>query len=257
MKLEKYHGLGNSFLITEFKEETNYTSLSNKLCNDKLSIGADGLIVYKKEPLEIFIYNKDGSEALMCGNGLRCFVHYCYLNGLLSNKRKKIEIRTKSGIYLVDIVSTIPFQSKIEFKRGLIRKENIGLFNEMYDSYYVKVGVKHNVIFVEEDNEHKVEKLKDNLLKYGGFCEDTNIDIVTKINQNTIKVLTYERGVGFTSSCGTGCVASSLVSNYLFNCSSEIYVLNEFGKLIVTIEGSKVFIEGPSEKICSIEVIND
>ena len=257
MKLEKYHGLGNSFLIAKYKDNINYSSLSNRLCDSKLSIGADGLIVYKKEPLEIFIYNKDGSEALMCGNGLRCFIHYCYLNGLLINKRKNIEVRTKSGIYLVDIISTIPFQSKVEFKRSLIRKESIGLFDEMYNSYYVKVGVKHNVIVVEEDSEEKIEKLKDNLLKYGVFCEETNIDIVTKINKNTIKVLTYERGVGFTSSCGTGGVAASLVSNYLFNCSSEIYVLNEYGKLVVNIEGSKVFMEGPSERICSIEVIND
>lgn len=257
MKLEKYHGLGNNFLITKYKEDINYSSLSSKLCNDKLSIGADGLIVYKKDPLEIFIYNKDGSEALMCGNGLRCFIHYCFINGLLKSKRNKIEVRTKSGIYLVDIVSTIPFQSKIEFKRGLIRKELIGLFNEMYESYYVKVGVKHNVIFVEEKNEKQIEKLKENLLKYSTFYEETNIDIVTKINENTIKVLTYERGVGFTSSCGTGAVAASLVSNYLYECSSDLFVINEYGKLRISIEGNKVYMEGPSERVCSLEVIND
>ena len=107
----------------------------------------------KKDPLEIFIYNKDGSEALMCGNGLRCFLHYSFFNGLLQNKRKNIEVITKSGIYKSDIISTIPFQSKVEFKRSLIRKEVIGLFNEMYDSYYVKVGVKHNVIVIDEKNE--------------------------------------------------------------------------------------------------------
>ena len=257
MKLEKYHGLGNNFLITKYKENINYALLSVKLCNSNLSIGADGLIVYKKDPLEIFIYNKDGSEALMCGNGLRCFLHYSLFNGLLQNKRKNIEVITKSGIYKSDIISTIPFQSKVEFKRSLIRKEVIGLFNEMYESYYVKVGVKHNVIVIDEKNEKQVEILKENLLKYGTFCEETNIDIVTKINKNTIKVLTYERGVGFTSSCGTGGVASALVSNYLYDCSSELYVINEYGKLKVTIEGSKVYMEGPSERICSLEVIND
>ena len=78
-----------------------------------------------------------------------------------------------------------------------------------------------------------------------------------KVNENTIKVSTYERGVGITSSCGTGSVASALVSNYLFDCSSDIYVINEYGKLHITIVGDKVFMEGPSEKIGVMEVIND
>lgn len=257
MRLEKYHGLGNNFLILKYSPNVDYKEVSSKYCNSRLSIGGDGLIVYKTDPLEIYIFNKDGSEALMCGNGLRCFIHYCFLHGLLKEKRKGIEIKTKSGIYKVDIVSIIPFISKIEFKRGLIRKETIGLFNNLYDSYYVKVGVRHNVIFIDDNNVEEVNLLKENLLKYGGFWEETNINIVEKINDNTIKVLTYERGVGFTSSCGTGAVASSLVSNYLYDCDNDIYVINEFGKLHITIEGSKVYVEGTSEKIADIEVVYD
>ena len=62
MKIEKYHGLGNSFLIVKYEENRNYRELSLKYCNNRLSIGADGLIVYKTNPLEMFIYNKDSSE---------------------------------------------------------------------------------------------------------------------------------------------------------------------------------------------------
>ena len=257
MKIEKYHGLGNSFLIVKYEENRNYRELSLKYCNNRLSIGADGLIVYKTNPLEMFIYNKDGSEAIMCGNGIRCFIHYAFLHGLLKERRKNIEVRTRSGIYKIDIVSTFPFVSKATFKRGLIRKEIIGIYDELYESYYVKVGVRHNVIVIDETNQDKIMHLKDNLIKYGGFFEETNIDIVEKVNENTIKVSTYERGVGFTSRCGTGSVASALVSNYLFDCSSDIYVINEYGKLHITIVGDKVFMEGPSEKIGVMEVIND
>ena len=257
MKLEKYHGLGNSFLIVKFEENKNYHDLSFKYCNNRLSVGADGLIVYKTNPLEIFIYNKDGSEAIMCGNGIRCFIHYCFLHGLLKNKRNNIEVRTRSGIYKLDITSTYPFSSKVCFKRCLIRKEEIGLYDELYESYYVKVGVRHNIIFIDENNKEKILLLKEKLNKYGGFCEETNIDIVEKINKNTIKVSTYERGVGFTSSCGTGSVAAALVSNYLFDCSSDIFVINEYGKLHITMNGDKVYMEGPSEKIGVMEVLND
>ena len=256
MKLEKYHGLGNSFLITDFIEKTNYSKISNKLCNGNSSIGADGLIVIKKDPLEMHIFNKDGSEAIMCGNGLRCFLHYCFLHGYLNNKKENIEVRTKSGIYTSRIVSYSPFISEIKFKRGLVRKEILGLYQETYESYFVKVGVRHNVIFVNDENKYKIELLKDNFNKYQGFCEETNIDIVEKIDENQIKVTTYERGVGLTLSCGTGFVASCLVANYLYGCSSSISVKNDFGIMEVKIDGDKVYLKGPSVKVCDIEVDN-
>ena len=68
---------------------------------------------------------------------------------------------------------------------------------------------------------------------------------------------TYERGVGLTSNCGTGSVASSLVTNYLFDCLNNINVINEYGKISISILGNYVYMEGPSERICSIEVNYD
>lgn len=254
MKLEKYHGLGNTFLITSYKENINYSKLSSLLCNEKSSIGADGLIVTKVNPLEMLIYNKDGSEAIMCGNGLRCFLHYCFLSGYLKNKNENIEVRTKSGVYTCRIISYSPFMSEVKLKRSLVRKEVIGLYSETYESYYVKVGVRHNVIFVTEENKDKIELLIDNFNKYQGFCEETNIDIVKKIDDSNLKVITYERGVGYTSSCGTGVVASCLVANYLYGCSSLINVENEYGVLKVNIDGDKVLMKGPSVKVCNVEV---
>lgn len=257
MKIEKYHGLGNNFLLTDYKKGIDYKEVARKLCNQKISIGGDGLIVVKKEPLEMLIYNQDGSEAIMCGNGIRCFIHYSFYNGLLNKRRENIEVRTKSGIYIVSIVSLLPFITRVRFKRSLIRKEIIGIYNEEYESYFVKVGVNHNVIVRDENNKEKINKLKNDFNKYSGFCEETNINIVEKVNDNTIKVETYERGVGLTSNCGTGSVASSLVTNYLFDCLNNINVINEYGKISISILGNYVYMEGPSERICSIEVNYD
>ena len=241
MKIEKYHGLGNSFLITNYLENINYKELSLKLCNNNTSLGGDGLIVVKTNPLQMSIYNKDGSEAIMCGNGLRCFLHYCFLNGVLKERRENIEVKTKSGIYSCDILSYSPFISKVKFKRSLIRKETIALFGKLYDSYFKEI----------------IYKLKDDFNKQGVFCDETNIDIVTKYNKNTIVIETYERGVGLTRSCGTGAVASALVLNYLYGCSNDINVVNEYGTLEVKIEGNQVYMIGPSEKIMATEVEHD
>lgn len=257
MRLEKYHGLGNTFLITEFEKGLNYSKLSKEYCNNKTSIGSDGLIIIKKDPLEMLIFNKDGSEAIMCGNGLRCFLHYCFSHGLLKDKLKNIEVRTKSGIYVSNIEKIEPFISSVFFKRTLIRREEIGIFDELFDSYFVKVGVNHNVIVCTQETKEKIKELKENLLKYETFFDETNIDIVEKIDDNTISVLTYERGVGFTSSCGTGAVAAALVSNYLFDCSNNIQVVNEYGNLNIDIEGNKVKMTGPSIKVCDLEITND
>lgn len=251
MKIEKYHGLGNTFLIVEYIQNIDYVSLSKKLCDEKLSIGSDGLIVVKQNPLEMMIFNKDGSEALMCGNGLRCFVHFCHVHKLI-NKKDNIEIKTKTGFYYADIISIKPFVSKIKFNRSLVRKENLTILGCNYDSYFVKAGVPHNVIIKNQLSQELIDKLKFQDIKL-----NTNVDIIEQVNKNNIKVLTYEKGVGFTSSCGTGAVASSLVSNYLLGGSNYISVLSEFGKMDVEIDVNNVFLTGESNRICMIEVNND
>lgn len=254
MKIEKYHGLGNTFLITTYQEGMDYSKLAKRLCNNNISIGADGLIIVKHSPLEMLIFNKDGSEALMCGNGLRCFVHYCFNNELLSSKINNIEVRTRNGNYFVDILSLNPFVVKTSFNRGLIRKKQIEILGKVYDTYYVRVGVKHNVIVNDLYNQQIVDYLQEQLIKDKRFCVETNIDIVRIINKENITVKTYERGVGFTSSCGTGSIASALVCNYLYSCSNHINIKGEYGDLKAEVVGNKVYMIGPSNKICNIEV---
>lgn len=78
MNFVKMHGCGNDFVIIEDEKGFNYEKLAVSLCNRKTGVGADGLIIVKKNPLEMIFYNQDGSRASMCGNGIRCFARYCY-----------------------------------------------------------------------------------------------------------------------------------------------------------------------------------
>ena len=73
MRISKYEGCGNSFLIVKFENDINYKFVAQRFC---LKYKVDGLIVFKMDPVEMFIFNKDGTEAMMCGNGIRCLMHY-------------------------------------------------------------------------------------------------------------------------------------------------------------------------------------
>ena len=85
MKLEKYHGLGNDFLITEDLTLINNSNMISQLCNRYTGIGADGLMIVKQNPLEMIFYNQDGTRGEMCGNGIRCFSYYCYLHNIVDS----------------------------------------------------------------------------------------------------------------------------------------------------------------------------
>ena len=111
MKLEKYHGCGNDFLITEDLSLIYNPQEIKKMCLPKVGLEADGLIIVKTNPLEMLIYNADGSFANMCGNGIRCFTHYCYLHNLL--KGNNGEILTHDGKKTVEIKSLNPFICQI------------------------------------------------------------------------------------------------------------------------------------------------
>ena len=112
MRISKYEGCGNSFLIVKFENDINYKFVAQSVC---LKYEADGLIVFKMDPIEMFIFNKDGTEAMMCGNGIRCLMHYLYDKFKIY---KYLEIKTKSGIYECEIVNKEPFISSVRFEIG-------------------------------------------------------------------------------------------------------------------------------------------
>ena len=91
MKVSKYHSCENSFLITTYEQEKNYSELAKKMCN---KYDVDGFIILNIDPIEVLFFNKDGSEANMCGNGLNCLVHFCYDKYKIY---KYIKFKTKAG----------------------------------------------------------------------------------------------------------------------------------------------------------------
>lgn len=253
MKLEKYHGCGNDFLITEDLSLIYNPEEIKKMCLPKVGLEADGLIIVKTNPLEMLIYNADGSFANMCGNGIRCFTHYCYLHNLL--KGNNGEILTHDGKKTVEIKSLNPFICQIMM--GAIvpfKKLKLNYDTQEFLVYSINFGVPHIVIYTSELDEEKIKKIGSYFSLHHSFKEGTNVNFVKKIDEETLYVTTYERGAGLTLACGTGSCASYIVSRGLNIITKEqITVKFKYQSLKISEKDGFIYMEGPSTKIAEIK----
>jgi diaminopimelate epimerase len=177
------------------------------ICDRKYGIGADGLLVLEKSRIadvKMRIFNPDGSEAEMCGNGARC--------AALFTKAKNLKIETKAGVITAQV-------SKSEVKIKLTDPKEIKLNIPLKINQrglkvnFINTGVPHTVIFVEGLEKIDVKNLGRQIRYHQKFApRGTNVDFIEIFNRNSIKIRTYERGVeDETLACGTGAVASALI----------------------------------------------
>ena len=245
-----YEGLGNSFIILNEQENINYHILSNRLSN---MYNTDGLITYSKINNKMRIYNKDGSLASMCGNGLRCLIEYIYTK--LSCKTIT-SINTDDGKKDIEIISLNPFISKINLGKPKLIEElkeikSIKINNHNFVINPIFLSTYHIVIFTKKINKDEINEYIEQIYHYPNFKNKCNITFFEIINYKTIKSLTYERGVGFTKSCATGASASAYIAYLLHNLSSNIKVIQEEGELEVIINAD-IFLTGPSSFVKEI-----
>ncbi len=259
MKFSKYHGLGNDFIITEYQKEYDYSKLAIKFCQNHISIGADGFIVVKKEPLEMIFYNQDGSMAPMCGNGIRAFARYVFENKIVNDHN--FAVKTNAGILRVEILEAKQdnFIVKINmgkpiFDNKLIKaSDDLNVFgreiliDKKYIIYSLFMGTIHTVILTDDLNISEYEGNK--LCNYPLFLEKTNVNFVKKIDKLNYKVKTYERGVGFTYACGTGACATFVILNKLGLVQDLVNIHLKYGVLTITKEKDDIYMQG---SVCHI-----
>ncbi len=229
----KMHGLGNDFILIDcIKQsklktfsESEWQSLAKKLCNRRFGIGADQILLLHSSITWDFgmrIFNADGSEVEMCGNGIRCLARYIW-DADLSNK-DVLEIETLSGIIKpqkvknlvkVDMGEPILEGSKIPVKmRGTIIDYPLEVDNHTFLMNCVSMGNPHAVIVVDDVDSFPVSYYGPIIENHPFFPKRTNVEFIQVLNKNEIKMRVWERGVGETLACGTGasavCVASSI-----------------------------------------------
>ncbi len=272
---EKFHGLGNDYiLINNLKwkiPENKMGNLAKILCQPHFSIGADGLILVcpaKEKDLSMRIFNPDGSEAEMCGNGIRCFSKYIYENDIC--KKLKIEVETLKRIVNAElkVMDDIVESVKIDMGAPILSCDEIPVINEglndkcvnesivaidkIFKFTAVSMGNPHAIIFTENlPNNEELNRYGATISSNSMFPKKINVEFVKVQSQNEATLRVFERGVGITNSCGTGTCAAVVAGSItgMFKKDQSVTVHNDGGDLIITYNGRTVFMEGPATRV--------
>jgi len=209
---------GNDFVLIEGISQRaagDLGELARSLCDRKFGAGADGMLFLEKSKsadIRMRIFNADGSQAQMCGNGARCVAFYL---GRRQQIGRKLKIETAAGVvlaqYFVDVVKV-----RLTDPQGIRAGIPIDLGDRRIKVNFINTGVPHAVIFVEGLDEIDCFNLGRQIRYHQAFAPaGTNVDFVEVTDNHSIKVRTYERGVeDETLACGTGSAAAALVASF-------------------------------------------
>ena len=264
----KMQGLGNDYIVVDSKKQRisdqQIPKLAKKLCQRRFSIGADGLLIVcpsNVADVKMRIFNADGSEAEMCGNGIRCFSKYCYENGIVLKNAFNVE--TLSGIkqiwltikgsevYSVKVDMGAPNWERSALSiqgQGTFINETLEIDNKPYTITCLSMGNPHCIIFVEKVEEFPVNIIGPIVENYKAFPYRTNVAFVQILNRNELKVRVWERGCGETLACGTGTCAAVAAANRLGRVDNNVTVHLLGGDLKVEV-GKTLLLIGAAEKV--------
>lgn len=264
MHITKMHGLGNSQILVEDPESDlenktglSYNEIARGLCDPNFGIGSDQMLIIKPSSVSDFkmrVFNKDGGEAEMCGNGIRCVGKYLFDKGLV-DRRPSIE--TKAGQKKLKIISENGEDViEVEMGKGEILKENMKV--EGFEGSLISVGNPHFVIFTDEASEELAKSRGAELEKAEEFQpERANIEFAKKTSKNEIEVYVWERGAGFTLACGTGACATAFDAKNRGLGGSKVNIKLPGGKLKIKVnDKNQIKMKGPVEYILDGEVFD-
>ncbi|MGM0443626.1 MAG: diaminopimelate epimerase [Fibrobacterota bacterium] len=262
----KMHGLGNDFIMVDGVTEDirGIFPRVEELCRRSFGIGADGLIAVLAPEhggdFRMRIFNADGSEAEMCGNGIRCFA--AFVRSELGFSQAECRVETRAGLmritrdrgqYRVNMGApvltpgTIPFESTGDDNTGAV---TVG--NRTYSFTAVSMGNPHAVIHVDDVTDAMVLEDGPVIERLERFPRRTNVEFIRVINSNEIDMRVWERGCGETLACGTGACASVVAGIMQNRHGHRVTVHLAGGDLQVEWDGdpaSPVFMTGPAQKV--------
>lgn len=247
----KYQGTGNDFVILD-NRENNYSTLTAKqiqqLCDRRFSIGADGLMMLQLKQgydFEMLYFNADGNPSSMCGNGGRCLVKFAHKMGIHKSSYQFIAIDGEHAAE-IELNGNVKLQMK-----------NVDKLEKHAHYYIVNTGSPHYVKFITDIMNMDVYK-KGNEIRYSNEfkSEGVNVNFAEPLDEKTIYVRTYERGVeNETLSCGTGVTAAALVAAHNDNGFNTIEIKTNGGNLSVEFEKindnefKNIWLIGPAELV--------
>lgn len=251
----KYEGAGNDFICLEYEILERLETLGKrveifeKLCHRNFGIGADGVLVAekKKDMYCMHYFNADGQRANMCGNGMRAFRLYIY--------------DTYDVYDETMIIQTYKGQTKVTFKSEDSIEVNLGIYPEIHTyeidghTYFEAYTMTDHVVRYDDEIPKAFESIGNEIgTRYDLFPTGTNVNFISPIDEQTLRLSTFERGSGATLACGTGACASALVyaqkiQKKSHDETSTVTCLTEGGILRVHFEHGTIALEGPARYV--------
>lgn len=271
IKFTKMHGIGNDYIYINCFEQKieNPNELAIKMSPRRFSVGADGVILICPSDVadvKMRMFNLDGSEGKMCGNGIRCVGKYIYDNNIAH--QSVVTVETLSGIKTLEIADKCGKAETITVDMGTpeltpskipavaegnaIINQPITVAGRQYRITAVSMGNPHAVVFCDEIDSLNLEKIGPDFEHHAMFPEQVNTEFIRVINKNTLQMRVWERGSGETLACGTGACASvvAAVKNGYCKQNEEITVHLAGGDLFITYAADgRVFMRGGAEKV--------
>ena len=271
IEFTKWQGCGNDFVLVDDRSESikNPAELSIKMCDRHFGIGADGLILIRpsdKADTRMRIYNTDGSEAEMCGNGIRCFARWVYELGLVPGDEFTVE--TGAGILVpkickengkitgvrVDMGEPILEAEKIPtagFGPGRVVSKPLTVLGETYKVTCVSMGNPHCVVLWDDLSTLDIEKLGPVFESHEAFPNRVNTEFVSVRDRSHVRMRVWERGAAVTMACGTGACATltACVLNDRTDRQAEVEL--DGGKLFIewNEKDNHIYMTGPAEEV--------
>jgi diaminopimelate epimerase len=276
MKFTKMHGAGNDYVYVNCFEERldNPEQVAIRVSNRNFGIGSDGLILImpsNSADIRMRMFNSDGSESEMCGNGIRCVAKYAYDHGIVD--RKEITAETGAGILTLQLITNDRNKvDKVRVNMGKPRLtraeipmlgetgtqvvgEPLNILHTAFKVTCVSMGNPHCVIFVDDVENFQVDKYGPLIENHELFPRRTNVEFVQIISRGEVRQRTWERGAGETLACGTGasavCVAGAL------NGLTEKKILNHLSGGDLELEWADdghLYMTGPAVEVFSGEI---
>ena len=281
MKFTKMHGAGNDYVYVDARSESrDWPELSRQMSDRHFGVGGDGLILIKNSDtadLKMSMFNADGSEAEMCGNGIRCFVKYAVDRGIVSNSGASVSVETLAGIRQIVPISENGRITRARVSMGMpiftpndipVKLESVGEYGSgpvleypiQMDGYdlplsFVSMGNPHAVTFIDTPvAEFPLQIVGPKMEHHSIFPNRINFEIVNVDSPAHLTARVWERGSGETLACGTGACGIAVASMLNGHSKDTVDISLPGGTLKVDWDGQgEVYLEGPAEEVFSGE----
>jgi diaminopimelate epimerase len=251
--VSKYHGARNDFIIVDARENPidNARDFARHWCDRHVGIGADGVLIVgtsSRAKVSMRVINADGSEAEMCGNGVRCVARYLDERG----EGERFAVDTIGGIVHTEVIT-----------RGEVYRIRVDVGQPRFisanqtepQSAIVEVGNRHLVFFREEIDRFDLWAIGEAIQEEPAYPGGINVHLVEVQGPTTLRVRHYERGVGLTMACGTGSVASAVASIERGDVKSPVLVRVPGGELTIEWNGNgSAFMTGPAVHVFDTQI---